>query len=308
MKLFPKLVFDKIIDHTSLNDTDNLKKGLEKSPYEKLLTRRLERKNKHPFLCHLCFADEKWSKIRKLAIDPAFDLPECWSGLIEEEKWNENGVKLKTKSIDTLAVMDEDMSELNAFQRRGKRKFIDFMFGLQNDSKKLLEQKAVLQDVLRNIELFYGLDRLIEHIEKNHHHKKNLLDLYEAISDTYKFNLESLDIRDHLNPNAFIGIHRIETFLSIGNAYVMNDTSAWPINRHMSLDIGDIILVAVRDLLEKTIEAYQQMVLFKPPYDAVISFDDEYYRERIRIKHFKSNLACIQNCKVILDLIIPYKY
>ena len=308
MKLFPKLVFDKIIDYSSMNDIGNIKKGLEKSPYEQLLTRRLERKNNHPFVCHLCFANEKWSKIKKLVMDPIFNQFECWSGLIEEEKWNENGVKLKTKSIDSLAVMDGDMSELNGFQRRGKRKFMDFMFTLKNNPKKLVEQKALLQDVLRNIELFNGLDRLIEHIEKHHKHKKNLLDLYEAISDTYKFNLQSLDIRDHLNPNAFIGIHRIETFLSIGNAYVMNDTSAWPINRHMSLQTNDIILVAVRDLLEKTIEAYEQMVLFKPPYDAVNSFDDEYYRERIRIRHFKINLALIQNCKVILDLIIPYKY
>ena len=308
MKIFPKLVFEKILDFSSLKDTENLKKAFEDSPYQELWNRRIKRKNAHPFLCHLCFANKEWSKIKTLFVDPAFDLPECWSGLVGEEEWNENGIKLKTKSIDTLTVTDEDLCTLNGFQRQGKRKFIDSMFGLQNNSKKLAEQKLVLQDILNDTEIFYGINQLIKHIEQRHKHKKNLLDLYEAIFDTHNFKLDSIDIRKSLNPNAFIGIHRYETFLSIGNAYVMDDTSLFPLNRHMSLKENEIALVALRDLLEKTIEAYEQMVLFKPPYEAGHPFHDEYYRERMRIKHFKFDLALIQNCKVILDLIIPYKF
>ena len=308
MKILPKLVFEKILDYSSLKDVENLKKGLENSQYQGLLNQRLERKNQQPFLCHLCFANQEWLKMKKLVIDPTFNQPECWTGLIKEEKWNENGIKLKTINLESLAMMDEDMTEMNGFQRRGKQKFMNFMFGLQNNQQKLSAHKAALQDILKNTELFYGLNALISHIEANHSNKKNLLDLYEAILDTHNFKLDCGDIRQNLDPNSFIGIHRYETFLSIGNAYVMDDTSLFPLNRHLSLKPTEIPLAALRDLLEKTIEGYEQMILFKPPYDAESSFNDEYFRERMRIKHFKFDLALIQNCKVLLDLIIPYQF
>ena len=308
MKLLPKLAFDRIIDFTSINDIENLKKGLEKSPYENFCKERLEQKNFQPFVCHLCLTDETLEKLRRLFVDVSNDHPDCWSLLVEQVGWNHNGIQLKTREIGSLADGIEVDEFASGFIRQGSRKFAKFMLDLKTNESERSSLKEKMKEILSTVQLFHGFDPLIKHMENEHRQKRSLLEVYNSINDQFRFNLASCNLRVNLNPNTFIGIHSLQTFLSIGNAYLINDTMEVPINRHMQFDATLIPLIAVRDLFTKTIEAYEQMVLFKPPYETNNHWQDEFYKERMRIKHFKKNISFLQNIKTILDLIVPFRF
>ena len=302
MKL-PNLVFNKILDFVKTDDVANLRAGLKDTCYEEPLEQRLNAKNLQPFICHLCLPTDIMEKFAKLFIDPEFLHAECWTVLIEEIDWRHNGLQLQTKAVESLNEMDPGTS--NAFIRHGREKFHQKMSNLKAELPKL---KADIAAILKDIPILCGAKNFIAHIEKTHRHKKNLLDVYHAIEDEHNFHLDSTDVRVNLNPNTFIGIHHRNTFMSIGQAYLLNDTYAAPLNRHLSLSTDLLLFVSIRDLLEKTIEVYEELILFKPPYEISSQFEDEYYRERLRILHCKKNLAIFYNVKIILDMIIPYKF
>ena len=304
MKL-PSLVFFKILDFTGQDDIPNLKEGLKNTEYEDWLEERLNVEETHPFICHLCISDKMLMELKKLFTFPANSNPDYWNLLVDEEIWDHNSVKLRANELASLHNVHEKLVQMNGFHRHFARKFCRLMLGLESNKKQV---KQSLLKILDDTELFHGAKSLIAHVEQEHRNKRDLLEVYNCILDQHNFNLNSIDIREQLNPNHFIGIKYRHTFMSIANAYLMEDMLRAPLNRHKNLPEKDLPLVALRDLFAKTIECYQKLILFKPPYESTNPFTDEYHRERIRICLFKTDLAFFHNCKIILDQLVLYKY
>ena len=303
-----KLIFDRILDFTSQNDVDNLKEAVKNTDYERFLNQRIRSKDQHPYLCHLCITADHWQKIAAIFINSEFQNHECWTLLVQTKDWKNSGVQLETQDIDSLADMTERIKDLNGYDRYGAKQFGQYMMALKQDRAKRAEVQTKLHQILKNLTVFTGARELIEHFENAHSDKKSVIDVYNAILDQHGFDLTPVDVRESLNPNSFVAIHKRSTFLTIGSAYLMNDVLKAPLNKHRELKSDVIPLVALRDLLEKTEEAYKQLILFKPPYESSNSVTDEYYRERLRIKHCRIHLAILHNCSSFLNLIVPYRY
>ena len=304
MKL-PSLVFFKILDSTGQDDISNLREGLKNTEYAEWLEKRLDVEETHPFICHLCISDKTLLELKRLFTFPENSFFDYWNLLIDEERWDHNSVQLRANELSSLHNVDEKLIEMNGFHKSFARKFCRFMLGVESNKKPV---KQSLLKILDNTRLFHGAKALIAHVEKEHKTRRNLLEVYNCILDQHNFKLNSIDIREQLDPNQIIGIKRRHTFMSIANAYLMNDMLMMPLNRHKNVQAKDLPLVALRDLFTKTIECYERLILFKPPYEATNQFTDEYQRERIRIAHFKTDLAFFHNCKIILDHFLPYKY